>query len=121
MRQPRTIMAGDSSHASKTPVIEFSFANTFPLVLMPLAVGDFIREVYVEITQPFSAGVALTLGFPANHQELLASTEIDPQQVGQYQALASRKIAVSETMTLYLTGTAAVGQGRVVVEFGGAA
>lgn len=84
--------------------IPFDFSNAPEILLRPLLVGESLREVVVRIDNAFNVGVILSVGFPADHNEILKPAAIAPTVPGKYKANSYRLSSVAESLTLYFGG-----------------
>lgn len=84
--------------------IPFDFNNPPSLLLRPMQIGESLREVVVKIEEVFDVGVLLSVGFPADNQEIMKPTAIAPTVIGKYKANPYRLSSVAESLILYFGG-----------------
>ncbi len=105
------------SHAGQSYSLKFPFDTslTSPVFLRSLASGDFVRVVVVDILNPFDSGFKISIGFPANNNEIIDKDLINLTQTGIYEIFAYRMSQINETLNLYYYGTSVSGNGIIYI------
>lgn len=79
--------------------------------------GTKIKEVIVKINTAFTGTFAISLGFPADHSEIFATTNINLSKASSVYKFHPWRISeIYETLTLYVTGTSTAGDAEIFVE-----
>ena len=91
--------------------VDFSFADSSPKTIDVLSPGDFIKDVYLEILDVFPASSQLTIGFPADNDEIMKANENKSNKAGVYHVSPFRETTVLENLNLYLSGPLGTGTG----------
>lgn len=99
----------------ETNVVEVPFSpSNFPaLTLKTLEVGERLLEIVVKITEEFDAGVSMSLGFPADNEEIAPASKLKLQRLGVYKFFPYRKTTATETFRAYFSGASATGAGII--------
>lgn len=110
-----TDYAGGGSNGGESAVVEVDFTNAnFPqLTLKGLVAGDRILEVVVKVITPFDPGASMSLGFPADTDEIAPASKIKLQKAGHYKFFPYRKTVSVETFNAYFSGSSAGGSGKI--------
>jgi len=98
-------------------IVDFDHTMGLSMVLKSLVAGDYLKMVIVKILEPFDPGFDVSIGFPADQDEIAGQGEIDltlTEGVFQYEPF--RRSVGPETFTLYSFGTSTQGKGRIFVE-----
>ena len=104
---------------SKTICIPFTFLSSSPLALTNLVIGDFIKDVYIQIKNAFPNGTTLQVGVAGNNGELMDSGDNKPNKSDSiWHVVPFRESVIVETLNLYIGGSPTFGDGLVKVEFG---
>jgi hypothetical protein len=82
-----------------------------------LVSGDIIKCVTVSVTEAFGGTFALTVGFPADNDELIKTTDVKLSTIGSYKVDHYRTSTTSETIRIYISGASTTGAAKIVVEF----
>lgn len=72
--------------------------------------GEYLESVMVSVETPFSAGVTATVGFPGDVSGVMASSDLDLQTAGVYEATVCRTFSATQTLNLYVSGTPTSGK-----------
>ncbi len=97
--------------------INFTKDSAVNVLLENLYAGDLLHCVIIVITQAWSAGAELTLGTPADTDEIIVSGQVPLQTLGIYEFQPERISAITETLRLYLNhNSSATGAGKIYLE-----
>jgi len=96
-------------------IVPFTFNTVSPFTLKGLVAGHVIRAVMVKVDTIFDGAFAMTLGFPADPDEIIEAGQVDLTQQNVYMFDVYRVSAVVETLQAYFTGTPTVGSGNIFV------
>lgn len=97
--------------------IAFSKASATNFLLEYLYATDLIHRVIVKITEAWGTGATMTLGFPADNDELITSGQVSLQTLGTYEFQPDRISAVSESLRMYFShNSSGTGVGIIYVE-----
>jgi len=108
-------MIDDSSIGGAEELLtkNFNFASTSPLFLKQYEIDSNISSVIVNVTEAFTAGATMSLGFPANNSEVVAQDEIDLTKVQSYEFQPLKVFESITPFNLYKYGVATSGSGVV--------
>lgn len=101
---------------SRIEKINFDFNTVFPLTLKVLVSGDTIEAVGVRIVDAFAFS-SISIGFPADVEEIAPVGDINPTQKDIYEFSKYRESSITETLKLYASGAAGTGKGIVIIKF----
>jgi len=98
----------------------YSFDRTSgpSMPIRTMLIGEGIFQATISVTQAFDPTMTVSLGFPANPQEIIPTAGVDLTIVGEYLFGPYRVSAINENLTLYLPGVSAVGTGVLFVVYG---
>lgn len=97
--------------------IAFSKASATNFLLEYLYATDLIHRVIIKITEAWGAGATMTLGFPADNDELITSGQVSLQTLGTYEFQPDRVSSASESLRMYFNhNSSASGAGIIYVE-----
>ena len=101
---------------SRSLSVEF-FSTDVPgsVLIGKLPSGMFCQSCVVEIETAFDGGTSITVGDIAAHGRLQAAADNDPTITGDYEVLVNYAYSVGTDLYVFLTGSATVGRGRVIV------
>lgn len=101
---------------SRSLSVEFDSTDVPGSVLIGrLPLDVFCQSCVVEIDVAFDGGTSITVGDIAAHGRLQAVADNDPSITGDYEVLVNYAYSSGTDLYVFLTGTAAVGHGRVIV------
>ena len=84
--------------------IGFQYGDVSPVFGVTIAAGQRVMECRLIIETPFDGvGAALSIGDSADHQSLLATTQVNPAMAGGYFSVPLVKYAAATALNLYLT------------------
>jgi hypothetical protein len=82
-----------------------------------IKIGDIIKSVTVAVTEAFGGTFSLTAGFPADTSELIKTTDVKLNTIGNYKVDHYRTSTGTETIRVYISGTSTTGAAKIIVEF----
>jgi len=85
-------------------------------VIKQLAISTIIKFVTIIVETAFDPGFTISVGFPLNPIEIVATTDCDLTETNKYLFDVYRTSAGIETMIAYFAGVSAGGAGKVIVE-----
>ena len=102
-----------------TLAIMFAWGDAQPVSLFTAGAGAVITKIEVVLLTAFDADATLSIGDVADHQRLLANTEIDPRSVGTYQTTPGFTVLTTTPVKLYKTliGNVSAGNGIIFIYF----
>jgi len=86
-------------------------------VIKVLSTGTIIKCVTVNVTTVFDSGFTISVGFPADNDEIALTTDCLLTELNLYKFNLYRTSAASETITAYFAGSSTGGAGTLIVEF----
>lgn len=99
--------------------VPFRFGDATPKPLVTVAAGVLVKAVRLFVTEAFDgAGAALSVGDAGDPERLMASAEVLPGFVGEYETAPAVSYVVPTQVLLYITpgAVASAGGGVVVIE-----
>jgi len=101
----------------KTVVVEFTYATTSPYTVYSTTTDDIILSTRIHIETPFDDGTStLSVGHAGDAGALMATTENDPTEEGDYESTRYVEYAGVDSIKLYITpGGSTAGDGSVII------
>ncbi len=96
--------------------IPFNKDSPNPLTLKILNSGETIRKCSIRVDEMFSYGFQASIGFASDHEAIMKKSENDLSKKNFYQVAPYYTTEVTETLTLYFTGTSSIGAGTIFLE-----
>lgn len=96
--------------------VNFNKDSPSPMKIEDLLAGELLKEVCIKVTTAFDPGFTVSLGFPADHNEIIPVGDANLEKLGEYKFYPYRISAIAETLNLYFIGVSAQGAGVLFVE-----
>ena len=99
-----TRRAGQSLIKDYKETITLPVGYTTTTIIKHLKEGDSLKEISVLVKEVYPPTVSMSLGFPANMEEIIGFNDIPLDTLGSYIYFPHRISEVDETLTLYFNG-----------------
>lgn len=109
------IAAQNQNNQQAATIVDFTNGNFPQMTLLNLTNGDTITEVTVVVLEVFDGGATMSLGFPADTDEIAPTNKIKLQKIGVYKFFPYRKSTISETLNAYFSGSSTTGSGKIYI------